>query len=96
MIVTCVHVFVKPEHVEDFIAASKRNHENSVQEPGNRRFDVLQSTEDPTRFLLYEAYDDAASAAAHKGTEHYRVWRDTVASWMAKPREGVPYAGIAP
>ena len=58
MIVTCVHVFVKPEHVEDFIAASKQNHENSVQEPGNRRFDVLQSTEDPTRFLLYEAYDD--------------------------------------
>ena len=42
MIVTCVHVQVKPEHVDDFIFATVRNHAESVKEPGNMRFDVLQ------------------------------------------------------
>ena len=96
MIVTCVHVYVKPEHIEDFIQASRRNHEHSVRESGNLRFDVLRSSEDPTHFLLYEAYENAEAAAAHKQTDHYQTWRDTVASWMARPRQGVPYMGIAP
>jgi (4S)-4-hydroxy-5-phosphonooxypentane-2,3-dione isomerase len=38
---------------------------------------------------LYEAYESDAAAAAHKNTPHYFEWRDTVALWMAKPREGV-------
>lgn len=96
MLVTCVHVNVKPEHVEAFIAASTTNHQASVQEAGNRRFDVLQSSEDPCRFLLYEAYDSAEAAAAHKQTPHYLTWRDTVADWMAEPRRGIPYRSIAP
>lgn len=96
MQVTLVHVHVKPEHVEAFIAATRENHEQSVQEPGNRRFDVLQAEDDPTRFVLYEAYADDAAAAAHKQTAHYLKWRDTVADWMAEPRQGVRYAGVCP
>jgi (4S)-4-hydroxy-5-phosphonooxypentane-2,3-dione isomerase len=96
MIVTCVHVSVKPEHVEDFINATKLNHENSIKEPENTRFDVLQDPQDPTKFILYEAYASEAGAAAHKQTEHYLTWRDTVAPWMAEPRKGIPYTVIAP
>ena len=96
MQVTCVHVQVKPEHVEDFVQASHRNHESSVREPGNLRFDVLQSRDDPTRFLLYEAYESDEAAAAHKTTPHYLAWRAAVEPWMAKPREGVSYTAIAP
>ena len=96
MIVTCVHVEVKPEHVEDFSRATRLNHENSVKEPTNLRFDVLQSRDDPTQFLLYEAYESEAGAAAHKQTEHYLTWRKTVEPWMAKPRKGVSYDAIAP
>ncbi|MBT8419564.1 MAG: antibiotic biosynthesis monooxygenase [Gammaproteobacteria bacterium] len=96
MIVTCVTVHVAPENINDFIEASKKNHEGSIKEPGNMRFDVLQSKDDPGRFLLYEAYESEESAAAHKSTEHYLTWRKTVEPWMAKPREGVPYVGIAP
>ena len=55
MYVTLVNVHVKSEHVEDFIEASRANHESSVREPGNLRFDVLQLEEDPCRFILYEA-----------------------------------------
>jgi autoinducer 2-degrading protein len=96
MHVTLVHVRVKPERVADFIMATKANHEASVAEPGNRRFDVLQSPDDPTAFVLYEAYGSPADAAAHKETAHYKVWRETVADWMAEPRRGVPYRGLFP
>ena len=96
MIVTCVHVYVKPENVEDFIQASRINHENSIKEPMNFRFDVLQYKEDPTQFLLYEAYESNEGAAAHKDTEHYKTWWATVEPWMAKKRQGVPYEMIAP
>lgn len=68
MIVTTVLVHVKPENIDDFINASKKNHEASIQEPGNMRFDVLQSKDDPSRFLLYEAYESDEAAAGHKKT----------------------------
>ncbi len=96
MQVTIVHVHVKPEHLDAFIEASRLNHEASVQESGNLRFDVLQLDEDPTRFVLYEAYRSAEDAAAHKQASHYATWRDTVADWMASPRKGVPYEGLLP
>ncbi len=96
MQVTLVHVHVKPEAVEAFKEATRLNHEASVQEPGNRRFDILQSSEDPSRFVLYEAYTDAEAAAAHKQTPHYLTWRETVADMMAEPRRGDPYDGLWP
>jgi autoinducer 2-degrading protein len=96
MYVTCVTVYVKPDHVDDFIEITRKNHQGSIKEPGNMRFDVLQSLEDPTRFLLYEAYESEEASKAHKKTEHYQKWRDTIADWMAKPREGVAHRVICP
>ena len=96
MIVTCVRVYVKSEHIDDFIAATTPNHHGSVDELGNFRFDLLQSTDDPTQFLLYEAYESAEHAAAHKETKHYLTWRATVADWMAQPRQGVKYRMLLP
>jgi autoinducer 2-degrading protein len=68
MHVTLVNVLVKPAHIENFIAATRLNHKASIQEPGNCRFDVLQSPEKPSHFILYEAYESAEAAAAHKQT----------------------------
>ena len=96
MHVTLVHVYVKSAHIDDFIAATQLNHQASIQEAGNYRFDVLQSSENPSHFILYEAYASAESAAAHKQTTHYLVWRDTVADLMAEPRKGVRYEGLFP
>lgn len=93
---TLVHVRVKPETVDAFIEACRLNHLASTREPGNRRFDILQDAEDPTRFMLYEAYVDADAAAAHKQTAHYATWRDTVADMMAEPRRGEPFVGLFP
>ncbi|MCX6996305.1 MAG: antibiotic biosynthesis monooxygenase [Kiritimatiellaeota bacterium] len=96
MHVTLVHIQVKPEHLADFIAATRRNHEASIREPGNLRFDVLQAPDDPCRFVIYEAYATAANTAAHKQTPHYAVWKAAVADWMAEPRWGEPLQGLFP
>ena len=96
MHVTLVHVKVVPGRCADFLAATRANHEASVQEAGNLRFDVLQSPDDENHFLLYEAYRSAGDAAAHKETGHYKCWRDTVADWMAEPRQGIPFKGLLP
>ncbi len=96
MYVTIVHVSVKPEFVEVFKDACRLNHEHSVKEPGNMRFDILQLTEEPTQFVLYEAYKTQQDAVAHKTTRHYLTWRETVADWMAAPRQGVAYHGCYP
>lgn len=96
MHVTLVHVQVKPDRVDDFIEACRVNHVGSIEEVGNRRFDILQDSRDSTRFILYEAYVSAEQATAHKETAHYTQWRDAVAGMMARPREGVPYDGLFP
>jgi len=91
-----VHIRVKPEHVDAFIAATGPNHYGATRETGNLRFDLLQSPADPTRFILYEAYASAEAAVAHKLTPHYRQWRDAVAEMMAEPRESEPLHLIYP
>jgi autoinducer 2-degrading protein len=96
MIVTCVHVHVNPNAVPSFIKATIENHLESVKEPGNLRFDFIQQTDDPNRFMLYEAYETEEAAAAHKNTVHYIKWRDTVKDYMADPRQGVRYNIIEP
>jgi autoinducer 2-degrading protein len=96
MVVTTVMIRVKKENIDDFIQASIPNHESSVQEHGNRRFDLLQSEEDPTQFILYEAYDNKEAASAHKETDHYRIWRETVAPYMQEPRRGIVYRALRP
>lgn len=96
MFVTLVYIHVEADFVDRFVAASRLNHDASVREPGNLRFDILESTEYPDRFIFYEAYRDEAAAKAHKETAHYAAWRDTVAGWMAEPRQGVRYDGLFP
>jgi autoinducer 2-degrading protein len=82
--------------VEDFIKATTANHNESVNETGNLRFDLLQDAIAPGKFMLYEAYESEEASAAHKNTDHYALWRDTVSDWMAEPRKGVKYNIVAP
>ena len=96
MIVTFVHVWVKESFIEDFIHATRKNHDESVREPGNLRFDILRDAGDPSKFVLYEAYESDYAAAEHKKTPHYLSWRETVADWMAKPREGIKHLIVCP
>jgi quinol monooxygenase YgiN len=91
-----VDVHVKPEAIDAFRAATLDNARASVREPGIARFDLLQSREDPARFLLVEVYRSADAPAAHRETAHYQRWRDTVADLMAAPRARVEYVNVFP
>ena len=96
MIVNIVHVQVKPGFEAEFISATLKNHKGSRTEPGNRRFDVLRSAEDPSRFVLYEVFDSPEAVEAHRKTPHYLEWRAAVEPWMAQPRVGKSHSVIAP
>jgi quinol monooxygenase YgiN len=89
-------VRVKPDSVDSFKQASLANARHSVREPGVARFDVVQQTDDPTRFVLVEVYRDAGAPAKHKETAHYAAWRDAVAPMMAEPRSSVKFTNLFP
>ena len=96
MLIVHVHVHVKPESVEAFKHACVANAQESVKESGIARFDVVQQQDDPTRFVLVEAYRTPDAPAAHKETRHYQVWRDAVAPMMAEPRSSVKFTNVFP
>jgi (4S)-4-hydroxy-5-phosphonooxypentane-2,3-dione isomerase len=96
MVVVHVHVHVKSGFVEAFATASLENSRQSVREPGIARFDLVQQTDDPTRFILVEVYRTPAAPIAHKETAHYQQWRAAVAPMMAEPRTSVKFTNLFP
>ena len=96
MLVIHIHVHVKPECVAAFKQATLENARQSIREPGITRFDVVQQADDPTRFVLVEAYRTPDAPAAHKETQHYQVWRDAVAPMMAEARTSVKFENVFP
>jgi (4S)-4-hydroxy-5-phosphonooxypentane-2,3-dione isomerase len=96
MLVVHVHAQVRPERVEDFLAATLVNARASLAEPGVLRFDVIQDQADPAHVVLTEVYRDEQAPAAHKLTPHYAAWRDAVAEMMAEPRQSMRYSVVFP
>lgn len=96
LLVVHVHCRVAPDAIDAFRAATLENAKASVREPGVARFDVVQERDDPSRFVLVEAYRTAEAPAAHKETDHYKRWRDAVAPMMAEPRASTKYVNVHP
>ena len=96
MLVVHVHIHVKPESIEEFKRATIANASQSIHEPGIARFDLLQQSDDPARFILVEVYRTAGAPALHRETTHYAVWRDAVAPMMAEPRTRFQFANVHP
>ena len=96
MLVVHVHVRVEPDDLEAFLAETRRNAAASLEEPGVRRFDVLQDEGDAAHVVLNEVYVDLAAANAHKQTAHYARGGDAVAGMMAEPRTATRFAAVFP
>jgi quinol monooxygenase YgiN len=96
MLIVIVNIHIIPEHIEAFRQATMENARNSIKEPGIARFDLLQQTDDPTHFVLYEAYRSEDAPAKHRETEHYNKWAATVADMFAEPRTRAWYHNVAP
>jgi autoinducer 2-degrading protein len=96
MFIVHVDIQVKQDCIEAFKAASQANARASVQEAGIARFDVLQSQDDPSRFVLVEVYRSAGDPGKHKQTAHYATWASTVETMMAQPRSSAKYVNLFP
>lgn len=96
MLITHVQVHVKPDSIEAFKQATIENARHSVQEVGVARFDVIQSADDPARFILVEIYRTPEAPAEHKNTAHYQAWRTAVAPMMQEGRTSTQYRNIFP
>lgn len=91
-----VHVKVKPDAVQAFTTATLANAQESINEPGVARFDVIQLADDPTQFVLVEVYRTPADQVKHREAQHYKTWRDVVADMMAEPRAPFKYINVFP
>jgi autoinducer 2-degrading protein len=96
MFIVHVDIQVKQDCIEAFKAASLANARASVQEAGIARFDVLQSQDDPSRFVLVEVYRSTGDPGKHKQTAHYATWASTVETMMAQPRSSKKYVNLFP
>lgn len=96
MYIVMVHVHVKSESLEAFKRATLENAHHSRQEVGIARFDFLQQSDDPTRFLLTEVYRTAQDPAKHKETSHYNRWRATVEPMLAEERTRTVFTNLDP
>ncbi len=91
-----VHVRVKPDKIQAFKMATIENAQNSIKEPGIARFDVVESQDEPVKFVLIEIYRTAEDSIRHKETAHYQKWKDTVAPMMAEQRTSYKFIPVFP
>ena len=75
MYILMVRLKVKEDRIDDFIAASIGDARGSVlNEPGCRRFDIIQAADDPTSFAFCEVYNDEDAFAAPTTYPHFKEW----------------------
>lgn len=86
-----VHIQVKPDCLDAFIEATARNADASRSESGVLQFDVLQSEDDPTCFILFEIYTSSDAQAAHKQTAHFERWKSDVQDLIVAPGRAALY-----
>jgi autoinducer 2-degrading protein len=91
-----VRLEVKPDRVDDFLKLVSFNASESRKEPGNLRFDVVRSIDNPTLVRLYEVYRDEAAVAAHQATSHYAKWRAEIEGLLVTPRVSEKFTSVLP
>jgi quinol monooxygenase YgiN len=85
MLILVVRLQVKEECVEAFKAASLSNARESRTEPGIISFDVLEDTDDPCGFALYEVYTQQSARDDHRNTEYYKEWKEATSDMLSQP-----------
>ena len=95
MPILIVNIHIKADRVEAFREATLENARNSRKEPGVLRFDVLQDNDNPSHFVLIEAYRDQAATVSHKEQPHYHAWAKAVDGMFAEPRTRAFYSDVS-
>ena len=78
---------VRPEHAEAWPQISRAFTEATRGEEGCLWFDWSRSLDDPTEYVLVEAFRDDAAGAAHVQSEHFtRATAELPAYLVSTPR----------
>ena len=96
MFVLAVYLEVQPENLEAFKVEASVNARATLTEPGALRFDFLQQTDEPTKFMLYEVYRSAEAFEEHQQTEHFKRWVEKGVPLLVGDRTRVLYKNIEP
>ncbi|MFL0459826.1 putative quinol monooxygenase [Kytococcus sedentarius] len=82
MILINVKFPVKPEHADDWPEISRAFTEATRAEPGNKWFEWYRSVEEPTTYVLIEAFEDDA-AEAHVNSEHFTTMQKQFPQYLS-------------
>lgn len=96
MYIQVVYLEVHPEKLNTFMTEAAANARASLAEPGVVRFDFLQQTDAPTKFMLYEVYRSADDLEAHRHTEHFKRWAEKGVPTLIGERVRMIYRNIEP
>ena len=75
---------VRPEHADDWVELTRSFTEATRAEPGNLWFDWSRSVEDPTEFVLVEAFRDGDAGGDHVRSEHFRQATATLPAYLVE------------
>ena len=78
---------VRPEHAERWPEISRSFTEATRAEPGCLWFDWSRSLDDPSTYVLVEAFRDGAAGGEHVQSEHFRQAQAELPQYLqATPR----------
>ncbi|WP_269936692.1 putative quinol monooxygenase [Arthrobacter sp. HY1533] len=73
----------KPDYTENFMDLVGPFTTATRQEPGNLWFDWSRSVEDPSEFVLVEAFLDDDAAGAHVNSDHFKAGLESMRPALA-------------
>jgi quinol monooxygenase YgiN len=75
---------VRPEHADDWPRISHEFTAATQAEPGCLWFRWSRSIDDPTEYVLVEAFRDQDAGVAHVQSDHFRTARKTLPPHLAE------------
>ena len=75
---------VRPEEADRWPEISRSFTEATRAEPGCLWFDWSRSIEDPTEYVLVEAFADGDAGAAHVRSDHFQAAREELPPHLAQ------------
>jgi len=89
MYVLTVTAYVLENETKTFLEKTLECALATRKEDGNIRYDILQSEDDTTCFVIYEVYRTKEDFLLHREMPHSIKWKAETQSIMAKPRERI-------
>jgi quinol monooxygenase YgiN len=80
-------VFVKPDHVADFIESAKAIIDSSNAEPGCEAYMLYQNPYDNTKFIFVETWKDQAAIDNHFSMSYFKAFGPKIQDWLLQPTE---------